>query len=50
MGKKAIATLLMMSMLMCGCGEGSGKPDGVSDEMYQSSVYAIKAVDLYFNE
>lgn len=46
--KKIIAILMMGIMLLYGCG-GNGKPNGLSDEMYESAVYAIKAVDLYLN-
>lgn len=28
---------------------GGGKPDDVSDEMYQTAVYVIKVCDLYLN-
>lgn len=45
---KGIIALILVCTLIAGCGE-SGKPDGVSDEMYEAAVYAIKVVDLYLD-
>lgn len=36
-----------MALLLMGC--NGGKPDDVSQEMYDVAVYAIKAADLYLN-
>ena len=44
--KKIIATLLVMSMLMCGCG---GKPEKISDGMYESASYVVRVVDMYLD-
>lgn len=40
--------VLMICVFIVGCG-GNKKPDGVSDDMYEKAVYAIKVVDLYLN-
>lgn len=45
---KGIIALILVCTLIAGCGE-SGKPDGVSDEMYEAAIYAIKVVDLYLD-
>lgn len=46
--KKITVTLFLFLTLISGCG-GNEKPNGLSDEMYESAIYAIKAVDLYLD-
>lgn len=40
--------VLILCVFTLGCG-GNKKPDGISDDMYEKAVYAIKVVDLYLN-
>ncbi len=46
--KKLVIFFLMICLCLVGCGEG-GKPDNVSQEMYDLAVYAIKVTDLYLD-
>lgn len=43
---KLFILILISSFLLIGCGE---KPSGVSDEMYDTAVYVIDAIDLYLD-
>lgn len=47
--KKIIEKILLFAVACClliGCG---GKPSGISDEMYDTAVYVVDAVDLYLD-
>lgn len=44
--KRLLIITIAISLILAGCGR---KPSNVSDGMYESAVYAIKAVDLYLN-
>lgn len=43
---KKILLILMMSLLLIGCG---GKPNGMSDEMYDTGIYVVDVVDRYLD-
>lgn len=44
--KKVLVLLFGCMMLLSGCG---GKPDDVSQEMYDTAVYAIDVTDMYLD-
>lgn len=43
---KKMLLILMLSSLLIGC---SGKPNGMSDEMYDTGIYVVDAVDRYLD-
>lgn len=45
--KKFFTMLIVAVFMLTSC--GGGKPDDVSQEMYDYAVYAIKVTDLYLN-
>lgn len=46
--KRFTVILLTTVLFLTACG-GGGKPDDVSEEMYQKALYAIKVCDLYLD-
>lgn len=45
--RKLFLFVIIVITFLTAC--GGGKPDDVSEEMYQNAVYAIKVVDLYLD-
>lgn len=43
---KLFVLILISLFFLVGCG---GKPSGISDEMYDTAVYVVDAVDLYLD-
>lgn len=42
--KRQLILIATICFILVGCG---GKPSGISDEMYDTAVYVVDAVDLY---
>lgn len=47
--KNAIKIFVLVMMLIFASGCNSDKPDGITDEMYDTAVYVINVVDLYID-
>lgn len=45
---RQLVLILLTIIFFTACG-GGGKPDDVSEDMYETAVYAIKVVDLYLD-
>lgn len=44
--KRLFILIVISTFFLIGCG---GKPSGISDEMYDTAVYVVDAVDLYLD-
>lgn len=45
---KKLIVLLVLSLSLLGCGK-SGKPDDISQEMYDTGIYALNVIDRYLD-